>query len=366
MAKLKLKKLNFRKVVIAFCLVIALVVQFAFLSYLLKALMPDADKNKENIVMTYTSNGNIDYKVYLKQNDFIKDEYLRPGEAYILNLIDHITINPLYTFSSTEKTNVTGTNKVVAKLKGYYHETTNKSGNPEILTKESTISENVINFNDNSYSTLNSYDIYLDDYINTLNKFQDQIRISIDGYLEITSETSFSGKIGGATYDDKYTSTIKIPLSTSVIKIEASNKNPKKETIYEGDLIKTNRTVLMFVVGANVFTFLIICLLLRKLFMFTNKTEYEREINKLLKNYDDIIVNTTTVLDIDRYRIIEIDEFKEILNLSRELLLPIMNYEVVKNKETWFYVVKDEILYRYIISSEKLEKDKKEKKKASK
>lgn len=363
MAKVNFKKIDFSKILIASFLVIALVVQFAFLSYLFKALLPDDKKAEENIVMTYTSNGSFDYKVYMQKNDFIKEEYLKPGEAYILNLIDHINVSDSYKFTSTSKTKVTGNTKVVAKLKGYYRETGNKNGNSEILKKDVLISERKIDFNDTNYSNSGSFDIYLDDYINTLNEFQRQVKITVDGYLEITSETTFDGKIGGAKYNDAYTATMKIPLSSSVIRIDATTNNPKNKTIYEGELIKTNKTVLWFVIGANVVTFLIICLLLRKLFMFTNKSEYEKELEKLLKNYDDIIVNTTTVLDVDRYKLIEINEFKEILNLSRELLLPIMNYEFIKGKETWFYVVKDDILYRYIISSSKLEKQKQIKKK---
>ena len=72
--------------------------------------------------------------------------------------------------------------------------------------------------------------------------------------------------------------------------------------------------------------------------MFTNKTAFDRELEKILKNYDDIIVNTSTVLDVSKYKLIEIEEFKEILNLSRELLLPIMNYEVAKGKEVWRWI----------------------------
>ena len=79
--------------------------------------------------------------------------------------------------------------------------------------------------------------------------------------------------------------------------------------------------------------------------------------------YDDIIVNTSNILDVSNYKIIEITEFKEMLNLSRELLLPIMNYEVMKDKETWFYVIKDDILYRYVVLADKLEEDKLNRKK---
>lgn len=363
MAKLKLEKMNVKKIIIACLLVIALVVQFSFLSFLFKALTPEEDKKDENVVMSYTSNGNFNYKVYLRENEFINEEYLGEGEAYILDLIDHVNLSYLYRFNSTEKTNVSGTNKLVIKLKAYYKESSSTGGNSELLNKEQIIEEKVINFNDLSYSTLGTYDLYLDEYLRILKEFQSQVKISVDGYVEVTSETSFNGTVGGASYNDNYSNTLKIPLSSSVIKIENSKGNEKTNKVYEGDLVKTNKTVMSYIVIANIVVFLIICVLLKQLFVFTNKSEYETALNKILKNYDDIIVNTTTVLDVAKYKLIEIEEFKEILNLSRELLLPIMNYEVMKGKETWFYVVKDDILYRYVVSEEKLKLEQKEQKK---
>lgn len=366
MNKLKIEKINVKKLVIACFLVIALVLQFSFLSYLFKALTPDEDKNDENVIMSYTSSGNFDYRVYLKPNEFINKEYLGPGEAYILELVDHIQINSLYNFTSTEKTNVTGTNKVVARLVAYYRESSNKSGNPEILKKENVLDEKVINFNEKKYSTFGTYDLYLTDYLQTLKEFQSKVKISVDGYLEILGETNFNGLVGGATYADSYSNTLKIPLSSSVIKIDNNKSNAKTNKVYEGDLVKTNKTVMSYIVIANIVVFMIICVLLKKLFMFTSKSEYDRELGKILKNYDDIIVNTSNILDISKYKLIEIEEFKEILNLSRELLLPIMNYEVLKGKETWFYVIKDDILYRFIISEDRLKKVKNEEKKLKK
>ena len=347
------KKVNIKKIIIAFLLVIALVVQFAFLSYLFKALKPEDNKKDENVVMSYTSKGNFDYKVYLKPNEFINEKFLGPNEAYILNLIDHINLNYIYRFSSTEKTNVTGDNKLIIRLKAYYRESSNNN-NPEILEKEKIIEERVISFNDSTYNILGTYDLYLDEYLKMLRDFQSQVKISVEGYIEVSSETNFRGTVGGASYKDSYSNTLKIPLNNSVIKIEGATGKEKTNKVYEGALVKTNKTVMSYIVIANVVVFLIVCVLLRTLFMFTNKTAFDRELEKILKNYDDIIVNTSTVLDVSKYKLIEIEEFKEILNLSRELLLPIMNYEVVKGKEVWFYVVKDDILYRYMLSEKKM------------
>ncbi len=362
MTKLKIGKIDSKKIIISVLLIISMVIQFAFLSYLFKALVPDDKKKDENIVMSYTSDGDFDYKVYLKPNEFIDREYLGEDEAYILNLIDHIQINSLYNFSSTEKTNVTGTDKITARLVVYYKSSSDNSDNPEILEKENVLDEKVISFNDTSFATVGTYDIYLTDYINTLKEFQSQVKISVDGYLEITQKADFDGSVGGASYSDDYSNTLRIPLSSSVVEIENKGSKEKTSNVYEGDLVKTNKTVMSYIIIANIVVFVVICLLLKKLFMFTNKSEYDREISKIVKTYDDIIVNTDNIIDVEKYKFIEISEFKEILNLSRELLLPIMNYEVMKGKETWFYVIKDDILYRYIVSEEKLKEVKNAKK----
>lgn len=353
--KIRINKNDIKKIIISFLLVIAMVVQFSFLSYLFKALAPESSKNKDNLIMSYTSSGNIDYKVFLKENNFIDNEYLNAGEAYILDLIDYVRLTPVYNFKSTSKTNVTGTNKLVAKLKVYYKESSDKNNNPEVMNKEKTLDEKVMNFNDDKYTSLGSYDLYLNEYLDMLKEFQSEVKIAVDGYLDITYESSFDGKVGGASYSNKYDNTVRIPLSNSVVKIESPKSEAKESNVYEADLVKTNKTVMSYIVIANIVVFIIICFLLKKLFSFTNKSEYQRKLSKILKNYDDIIVNTSTILDVKKYKVIKIEEFKEILNLSRELLLPIMNYEKIKDKETWFYVIKDDILYMHVVSEKKLE-----------
>ena len=67
----KFQSVNMKKVIISIFLVIALVVQFSFLSYLFKAITPDNSKEQEdqNVIMKYSSSGDIDYRVYLKKND---------------------------------------------------------------------------------------------------------------------------------------------------------------------------------------------------------------------------------------------------------------------------------------------------------
>lgn len=341
------------KIIISILLVIVLVLQIAFFSYLLKGLAPSKDERRP--LMTYSSFGEIDYKVYLKNNEFVNTNDLGKDDAYILGLIDHISLTSIYRFNATEVTKVKGNTKLVAKLKVYYKEGSDKNGNPELMGKDKVLKEDSFDIESTDYSNVQTTDIYLDEYLDILNKFQQNMRIAAEGYVEVYSVTDYEGSIGGIPYNKNYEMVFKIPLSKSVFTLDKTVGKDASDSIYESELVKTNTKVKTYLIVVNVVIFLVLMLLLKKLFSYTKKDIYKRELDKILKAYDDIIVNTATSINIEDYKLIEIDEFKELLNLSRELLLPIMNYEVKKGEVTWFYVLKEDILYRYIVSKEKLE-----------
>ncbi len=360
-----MKDLNIKKIITILFLIISVVLEIAFASYLITALKPEDKQKEENIVMKYTSKGNFDYKVYYKKNKFIKEEYIKPGEAYIMDLIDYIDVDYFYDFSSTEKTKVIGKSILTASLVVTYDDSTTEGGS-ELMRRELVNEKIDINFDESHFNHTGNLKIKLSEYKGILEKFQEEVRTSVDGYVVLNSKTTYDGNIGGASYDGDYAYTMKIPLNDSILKIDLAKTKEDTQNIYSGDLVKTNKVVLTFIVCAIVVLFIVICFLLRGLFVFTSGSTYKAEIDKLLKNYDDIIVNTNSIIDITKYKLIEISEFKEILNLSRELLLPIMNYEIIKNKETWFYVIKDDIFYRYVITDKKvpnIEKEVKEEEK---
>ena len=61
--------------------------------------------NKEEYI-NYAETSVLDYKVYLKQNDFYQEKYLEKGMLYVASLIDHIDIDFLYNFNIDEKVNL--------------------------------------------------------------------------------------------------------------------------------------------------------------------------------------------------------------------------------------------------------------------
>ena len=69
---------------------------------------------KEEIVYRETST--VNYKVYLKDNNFYETQYLEDGMAYVASLIDKIHINYDYSLTSSIKSNIDVDYKIVAKL----------------------------------------------------------------------------------------------------------------------------------------------------------------------------------------------------------------------------------------------------------
>ena len=59
-------------------------------------------KGKDHYIK-YNENSQIDYKVYLKENDFYDKNYLEKGKGYIASLIDSISTNFTYNIKFSEE-----------------------------------------------------------------------------------------------------------------------------------------------------------------------------------------------------------------------------------------------------------------------
>ena len=96
----KVKKLN---VVFAVCS-IAISVFFLYWGSVFKI------ENK----LSYSEEGNVDYKVYLKSNNDFNTPYLGKGRKYIASLIDHINIDYNYRFKGDKDMDYTCKYYIVA------------------------------------------------------------------------------------------------------------------------------------------------------------------------------------------------------------------------------------------------------------
>jgi lipopolysaccharide/colanic/teichoic acid biosynthesis glycosyltransferase len=102
-----------------------------------------------------------------------------------------------------------------------------------------------------------------------------------------------------------------------------------------------------------------ICLLVLTFFIFRltrlmvlangNKSKYEVELKKILKEYDDYIVLTKEGLEIDENKtILKVSSFKELLDARNTLNKPII-YTKINNVKSEFVVEDESVIYKYIM-----------------
>ena len=88
-------------------------------------------------------------------------------------------------------------------------------------------------------------------------------------------------------------------------------------------------------------------------------SKYDKLINKILKEYDRLIVETSTSIDFNDYNIFVIESFNELVDVRDNLQLPIMFLNLKDQGLAQFYVLQDNNLYLYTIDKKKVNKAKK-------
>lgn len=329
---------------------------FACLSAFLifSGLFPEKDMKP---VYSYNMKRNIDYKVYLKKNSFFEEEYLEKGKQYTTQLIDYIDIDFSYIFNGSDLADLNYDYDIKAQIIGEYENTS--SGKSELWTKKyallDTKSKELIN--STQFDIQENLKINYDEYNKVVNDFKNKFKLAIDAYLNIKLNIKYDGKVIKNDKLIKGTDTleINIPLSKSTINIETkydedNSKNLLPELTDVKEMGKVYVGIIVFIIDLLIFISLFDKIFINK------KSLYLKTLDKIMKDYSEIIIESSTNLNYDDLEILDIKTFDDMVDIEEEFKSPIMVYESIKNKESWFIVVNGSYAYRYILNADNIEK----------
>ena len=80
---------------------------------------------------------------------------------------------------------------------------------------------------------------------------------------------------------------------------------------------------------------------------------YKQKINIILKKYEEIIIKIEELPNIDDLELIEITDFNDLVDLEETVKVPIMYLNIIPNNESWFILMHNNFLYRYIVKIDK-------------
>lgn len=320
---------------------------------IVKSVKPETTEGKE--LYSYKFTNDLNYKVYIKQNKFYTQPYMEMNKQYIASLIDHIDVTTKYNFQSTEDLQYTYTYEIVATAKGIFAETDDKANEVwsktyQIVPRETqTGTGKTINIDKTVSINYNEYNAIMTDFRNAFG-------LSVDAEVDVVFKATVTGGLPGQeqTLKENNTVGLAIPLLKTTVQMKPNFENSGKNTITSQSEVNDEKNIplLVFGVALLLFSLYMFVIFSKKLIKATKKSEYVLQLNKILKEYGDIIAESDNLPDLSQYDVVSIKHFQDIVDIEEELHSPIICTEIREDLETWFLIIYDKTAYRYILRYE--------------
>ena len=316
----------------------------------------------EDYYVEYTDNGNIDYNVFLKENDFYEEEYIGKNQSYVASLIDHIIANLYYeiNMNADEEVHYRYTYKVNATLEIIDDTSGVPIFNPvyELVPQktESQSSESRMKINQIVILDYDEYNALASRFIETYSLTETTSNLIVSLEVDVLSDcTAFSG---GSS--DHYVSELRIPLTTKTVNIEMTSAIPdgssKLIACTRGagsDVFKTTAIVLL-VVDVLLALFLLAFIRLTR----TEDITYTARVKRIVSHYKSYIQKINNLFDARGYQVVLVDSFDEMLEIRDTVQAPILMHENADKTCTKFIIPTDsKLLYSYTVKIDGYEEE---------
>lgn len=321
---------------------------------------------KKTYTLHYSENSDINYKVYLKDNEFFTEEYLDMDKQYISTIVDYIDADFDYSFTSGEDIGMQYSYYVTATI-----DISNADGK-SLYQKEHTIvdKKKFAELSGNKFSVNENVKIDYGYYNQIAKNFINQYEISANANLIVSLFVDVTGK--HADFDKKISNkevvTLNIPLSSKTVDItmdyELSN-NTDEVLQYRSTIISnpTLFTISIFLMLIDICV--IICVVIWVIKNRDNETLYTKKLDRILKDYERYICETAItqrVEDMMKTRSLRIEivkSFEDLIDVRDNLGKPILFHEERPGEEAIFYILSDKVGYIYLMRLEDMKKEKK-------
>ena len=300
----------------------------------------------------FNENGDVDYKVYLKKNNYYTSPYLEKGMSYVASLIDYIRLDFNYNVNSSKESDLDFKYDVNAELI-----ITERGEDSKVLFKKPIVLRENITKSANSSGILSEQiDIKYDDYNAMVNNYKKEYALSVSSKLVVTMHIESVGNPKSLENTDFMSNsdlTVSIPLSEQTISIliNCNTINNSKQIVEYGNLELKNYIYLLI---GFIYGLISLFLLVKTFFNFTGRSikdsKYEKTKKTIIREFDRVIVETSEIVDTKKYEsVVSVKSFNELLDVRDNVEKPILFYENIETKTSCFMVIDNNVLYIYKI-----------------
>lgn len=299
----------------------------------------------------FVEKGDVNYLVCLKDNNFFEDQCLNSNMSYVASLINNISLNFNYQFNGNIDDLINNVDyQVNAKLIIENIDTKAKYYEKEFELVSKT--DDIVSNNGTLYDLNKNINIDYEYFNNIANSFKSQYGVNSQSYLEVYLNINKY-----SSYQDIPKSSlisVKIPLSQKAIEIKFNTHNLNNsidKSISSKSLIINGYFKFIIGVFLLLFSFVFLVVIVMIINNYRKKvSKYNKFINKILREYDRLIVETSTIPNYEDYNVLIINSFNELVDVRDNLRSPIMYCDVLSQKESLFYIINGNNLYLYTVN----------------
>lgn len=306
--------------------------------------------------LSYDETVTPDYKVNLKDNNYYSVKTLPSGMNYIASLVDNISVYFKYKFEATDVIDYNTTYYIEAITRVYDDKNKSKTlfEKKEILSESRTITKEKIK----NLGFTESVKVDYEHFNNLVRAFKTEYGLAKSSDVTIAFVTKTSG--GNSEYKGNINlnshATVVIPLTEQTINVSINSNNVTNQDrlLEKIGLNNINWYNLgMFVILTSLDLYLLVKLSKNIKKYLDSFSLYDKTLKKILRDYDSIIANINNDTVITKDKVIFVESFDELIDIHDNLGSPILFNEVVKGYKSYFTIIDNNMMYRYVLENNK-------------
>ena len=307
--------------------------------------------NEKNYYIHYDEKSDLDYRVYLKDNDYF-GEYLGKDNQYIASLIKYIEADFKYKMTINEDLKYSYFYLIDAEV-----EVLDSNGKPLYKKVDNLVKKEFYNdLNNNSFEVEKTVDLDYNHYNNIVSTFIK--RYNLNGVTSRVTLKMYVGIEGDceefeSSLTDSAVISMVVPLTTNTVNIDMNyvlNNGTDK-------LLKCREaSVLTAGVIAGILIEILGIALIFVTINYANKTRsaltiYNKRLKAIFSNYGQYISKIKTEIEYKKFQIVLVEEFEDLFEVRNSSASPILFcQDSTKTKSAFVVPTNSGLVYIYYYS----------------
>lgn len=311
----------------------------------------------ETLVLSYNVSNAVDYRVNLLENDFYETKSLGKGELVPVTFIDDIEIDFSSYMSASKALNVNYNYQITGEIVAKATDNGKEGSGGKIWSKNYLfVPSRTLVSTGTGYNIQEKVVIDYEIYNDLVNQYKLQASVPMNVVLNVTMKVNATGNAEEKVLSENNTVTVTIPLSVSTVMIKSDAGEPASKTLVDTEEIPANNNYVLLgiSIGLMLCSLVATVLLLKGLRKMTEDHSLMIKFNRIMRDFNQVIIEIDELPTVKDAAVIQVKTFKDMLDIEKELHLPIM---CAKSKDgiltdNVFYIVNNNQIFKYRLNAE--------------